>query len=108
MNDTIKKIKSVADKEEIYKDELEEIFINGHDLDDKNEFHSFLKQYNFKHLHQEGGGEGGTEYCEAVIELDGQAFKLEYSYSSYNGFDIDDIWDWKPVTPRQKTITVYE
>ena len=108
MNDTIEKIKSVADKLEIYKDELEKIFIDGYDLDDENEFHLFLKQYNFKHLHQEGGGEGGTEYCEAVIELEGQAYKLEYSYYSQDGYNVDDIWDWKLVTPKTKTVTYYE
>ncbi len=63
----------------------------------------------YKHLMQEGGGEGGSEYCEGVFELDGKCYHVSWSYASHCGFDTDDAFNTlKEVTPKEKTITVYE
>lgn len=103
----IEKLKNAAEKLEIDDDELQSVFLDGEEPDNK-KFAKVLKGLNFKHLHQDGAGIGGTEYCEAVIELSGQAFKLEYSYYSQDGYNVDDIWAWKLVTPKTKTVTYYE
>lgn len=66
-------------------------------------------KYGYEHLKQEGGGEGGSEYCYGVFKLGGKIYKAEYSYYSYNGHEYDGIYDTlKEVKPVQKTITVYE
>lgn len=63
----------------------------------------------YEHIQQEGGGEGGSEYCYGVFKLNDKYFKAEYSYYSYNGFDYDYIADTlHEVHPIEKTITVYE
>lgn len=63
----------------------------------------------FKHIEQDGGGEGGGEYCYGVFELNGVIYKAEYSYYSYNGCEYDGISDTlQIVKPVEKTITVYE
>lgn len=69
-----------------------------------------LKQtYGYKHLQQEGGGEGGAEDCFGVFELEGKAYRVYYSYYSYHGHDLTGIVDsLKEVAPVQKTVTVYE
>lgn len=57
----------------------------------------------------EGGGEGEGEYCYGVIKIGDTYLKAEWSYYSYNGCEYDSIFDTlKVVTPKQKTITVYE
>lgn len=56
-------------------------------------------------IEREGGGEGGAEDCHTIFCVDGIYYQWDYSYYSYNGFDIyDDIYE---VKPSQKTITVY-
>lgn len=63
----------------------------------------------FKHLEQEGGGEGGSEYCYGIFELNGVIYKAEYSYYSYEGHEYYGISDTlQIVKPVEKTITVYE
>jgi len=53
--------------------------------------------------------EGEGEYCYSVIRIGDKFFKAEWSYYSYNGCDFDYIEDTiKEVTPKEKTITVYE
>lgn len=67
------------------------------------------KRFGFEHMECEGGGEGEGEYCYGVIRLSDKYFKAEWSYYSYNGCEYDYIEDTiKEVTPREKTITVYE
>lgn len=69
----------------------------------------FFSKYGYVHLEQEGGGEGGGEYCYGVFSLGGKTYKAEYSYYSYNGHDYDSILDTlHEVKPVQKVITVYE
>lgn len=65
--------------------------------------------WGYEHLEQEGGGEGGSEYCYGVFKLKGKVYRAEYSYYSYEGSDYSDILGTlKEVKPVQKTITVYE
>ena len=67
------------------------------------------KEFQYKHIEQDGGGEGGSEYCYGVFELKGVVYKAEYSYYSQYGHDYDDILSTlKVVTPVQKMVTVYE
>lgn len=74
-----------------------------HDVKDK------LFELGYEHLEQEGGGEGGSEYCYGVFRLGDKIYKAEYSYYSYNGHEYDGIYHTlKEVKPVQKTITVYE
>lgn len=63
----------------------------------------------FNHLEQDGGGEGGGEYCYGVFELNGVIYKAEYSYYSYQGHEYDGVSSTLRVCkPVEKTITVYE
>lgn len=63
----------------------------------------------YKHLQQEGGGEGGAEYCFGIFKLNGKIYRAEYSYYSHHGHEYDDIINTvREVKPVQKTITVYE
>ena len=67
-----------------------------------------IAKYDFEHLMQEGGGEGGSEYCEAVFRFDGKLYHVEYSYASHCGHDYDYISETlTEVTARKKTVTVY-
>lgn len=59
------------------------------------------------HIEQEGGGEGGGEYCYAVIQVGEKFYKIEYSYYSYNGYDYDDA-DVYEVVPVERLVTFYE
>lgn len=58
-------------------------------------------------IEQEGGGEGGAEDCHSVIKVDGVFYKVTYSYYSHHGFSTDYA-EVFVVTPKEKTITVYE
>lgn len=63
----------------------------------------------YEHIEQEGGGEGGSEYCFGVFKLNGKIYRAEYSYYSYNGHEYDGIINSvREVKPVEKTITVYE
>lgn len=63
----------------------------------------------YEHLEQEGGGEGGSEYCYGTFKLKGKVYQAEYSYYSYHGYEYDGILDsLKEVVPVEKTIIVYE
>ena len=62
---------------------------------------------NFEFVEQEGGGEGGAEYCYTVFKWKGDFYKIIYSYSSYGGYDYDYSQIYR-VTPKEKTVTVYE
>ncbi len=59
-------------------------------------------------IEQAGGGEGGSEYCYAILKWKDSFFKVEYSYYSFEGFNYDDIFESMiEVKPKEKTITVY-
>ena len=63
----------------------------------------------YQHLQQDGGGEGGSEYCYGVFKLNDTIYKAEYSYYSHYGHEYDGITSTlREVKPVSKTITVYE
>jgi hypothetical protein len=68
-----------------------------------------LDSFGYVHLDQEGGGEGGSEYCYGVFKLGEKFYRAEYSYYSHHGYEYDGIVDTlREVKPVEKTITVYE
>lgn len=63
----------------------------------------------YKHLDAETGGEGAVEHCYGVFSIDGVIYKAEWSYYSYDGWCYDGIESTlRVVTPKEKTITIYE
>jgi len=95
--------------------EFSEIENLGVDYEDGNweKYRSDLKEvekeWGYKHLMQEGGGEGGAEECEGVFEFMGKIYRAYYSYQSYCGHEYDCILDnLKEVKPVEKTVVVYE
>lgn len=81
-----------------------------------------LDKYGYEHIMEEGGGEGGSEYCEGVFKLGGGPsgdtyFKASWSYYSHHGYETSGCADTltevtsemtRQVTPVQETITVYK
>ena len=57
-----------------------------------------------KHIEQDGGGEGGGEHCETVVQAGDKYYKIVYSYYSYDGYNYDDA-DVYEVTPVQRLVT---
>lgn len=84
---------------------LQELF-----SDDQDELYSVdLDKFGYKLIEGDFGGEGEGEYCYAVISFQGKFYKGEYSYYSYNGCDFDNLCNSiREVTPKEKTVTVYE
>lgn len=75
----------------------------------KENYNNFVETYGYSHLMQDGGGEGGAEYCEGVFKLKGVMYKVEWAYYSYNGYETGGATNTlRIVTPVEKTITVYE
>lgn len=69
----------------------------------------YLSERGYELLETDGGGEGGTEYCYGVIKLGDEHYKAEWAYYSYSGCEYDNIENTvKLVTPKEKTVTVYE
>ncbi len=93
-----------------------EIWNEGREEDDfieDYEFREFLNGYGpddherVTFIEQEGGGEGGAEYCYAVIKVDDVFYKVEYSYASYDGYN----WDYataSEVKPVERMVVFYE
>lgn len=72
-------------------------------------FKAFTDEFELTNIERDGGGEGGGEYCYGVIKLGEEYYKAEWTYYSYQGEDFDDIESTiTQVSPRKKTITVYE
>ena len=70
---------------------------------------AFKAEVGYEHLDQDGGGEGGAEYCYGVFKLQGKIYRAEYTYYSHEGYEYGGIADTlREVKPVQKTITVYE
>jgi len=75
----------------------------------QSEIKALEKEWDYEHLTQEGGGEGGSEYCYGVFRLKGVVYKAEYNYYSHEGDNYDGIVDTlKVVKPVEKTIVVWE
>lgn len=76
----------------------------------KDFYNSFLhneKLGNYEFVYEVGDCEGGGEYsCKVIHFTDHDVYiKVEGSYYSHDG----TYWEsFKPVTPKEKTITVYE
>ena len=60
-----------------------------------------------KHIEQDGGGEGGGEHCETVVQAGDKYYKIVYSYYSYEGYNYDgaDVYE---VIPTERLVTFYE
>lgn len=70
---------------------------------------TWVKENNLKMLEQEGGGEGGSEYCSMVFSWKDKVYKIEYSYYSHEGHNYEGVEDTiREVVAAQKTITVWE
>lgn len=45
----------------------------------------------------------------SIISLNNTMYRLDYQMGSYSEIDGgSNLWDWKPVQSKQKTVTVYE
>jgi hypothetical protein len=102
-------MKMMAKKDQYIPDTVKDLV---YDLSE-NEIHGMnielLDDYGFEHMEQEGGGEGGSEYCWAVFRFKNKLYKTEYSYYSYDGHYYNDILETlREVVPTQKMVTVYE
>lgn len=65
--------------------------------------------FQYEHIEQEGGGEGGAEYCYGIFKLNDKYYRAEYRYYSYEGHDYEGILNTlQEVKPVTKTVTVYE
>lgn len=60
-----------------------------------------------KHIEQDGGGEGGGEHCETVVQAGYKYYKIVYSYYSYDGYNYEDA-DVYEVVPVERLVTFYE
>lgn len=62
---------------------------------------------NMKFIEQEGGGEGGGEHCETVVQAGDKYYKIVYSYYSHDGYNYDyaDVYE---VIPTERLVTFYE
>lgn len=96
---------------DVLKEQLEEIFAKS-DYD----LLSFLlgdydedaaKAAGLEHREQDGGGEGGSEYCYTVFSIGDKYYKIAYSYYSHEGYETDYATAYE-VTPVQRMTTYYE
>ena len=60
-----------------------------------------------KFIERDGGGEGGSEHCETVVQVGDVYYKIVYSYYSYNGYEYDGAEVYE-VVPVEKIVTFYE
>lgn len=89
--------------------EVDELVYNMCEGDVYSSVKEVLEKYDYEHLEQDGGGEGGSEYCYGIFKLDGRVYKAEYSYYSYHGHEFSGITNnLSEVKPVTKTVTVYE
>lgn len=58
-------------------------------------------------IEQDGGGEGGTEYCETILKVGDNFVKITYRYYSHHGYEFDGATVYS-VTPIEKMVTIYE
>jgi len=93
------------------KGQLEEIFAESdYDflsflLGDYDEEAAFAAK--LEHHEQDGGGEGGSEYCYTVFSIGDVYYKIAYSYYSHHGYETDYATAYE-VTPVQRMTTYYE
>lgn len=83
--------------------------------DGEYQFKDFLRGHSYgipevdrvQYIQHEGGGEGGGEHCESVIQVDGVFYMITYIYASYDGFYWDDA-GVEVVQPVERTVVFYE
>lgn len=83
-------------------------------------YHVVIKEYteqflkkcgikDYEHIEQEGGGEGGAEYCSGVFRLNGKFFAASWSYYSHHGYDESGCASTlREVRPVEKVVTIWE
>lgn len=106
MSNAIAKLKECADKLEMDDYEVKYSLLHDDSSADAT-FESLKEELGYKLIEREGG-EGSGDSAHSVIELEGKLYRLDYGYASYDGYHIDDIWDWTEVKAVEKTVTVYE
>ena len=92
------------------KDEIDvEVDLLGFLLGDegKDIFYNEDKSHSIQFIEQDGGFDGGAGDCYTIVKFDDIFYKISYSYYSHYGFKLDYA-SLKKVTPKEKTITVYE
>jgi hypothetical protein len=71
-------------------------------------FDKIKTEFGYELLQEEGGGEGGAEYCYGVFSLKGKTYKAEFSYFSYDGNSTNGCANsLKEVTPVIQKVTVW-
>lgn len=65
------------------------------------------EEFEVDFVEQEGGGEGGSEYCYSILKIGEKFYKIEYSYYSHAGYETEDA-ELVEVSAKQQTVTVYE
>ena len=100
------KIKNKAKELNINDNAIIRIFIDAYSSDNE-EFEKFLNQLNYKFICENDVNYDSNDRT-VIIELEGRPYKLTYYVSSYDGDNIDDIWDWQPAIKKEVITTVYE
>lgn len=57
---------------------------------------------------EQEGGESEGEYAHTIWEWNGEFFRLDYNYYSYNGYENIDIDDIRHVKKVERTVSFYE
>jgi hypothetical protein len=96
--------------------EIEELFINKYGLKiTVDKFQEAIESFNvttndmfdISLVEQDGGGEGGSEYCSSVLKIGDKFFRINYTYQSHVGFDF---WEGSPaqeVHPQKVEVIKY-
>jgi hypothetical protein len=97
------------DGEKIDLTDLDEIVFRLCENDISHKVLPYVDGFKFEHIQQEGGGEGGSEYCYGIFKLNDKYYKAEYSYYSYNGHEYEGICESLiEVFPVERLVTFYE
>lgn len=94
----------------------EEILYGGmwelHDDDDNfianSKFFAFLNNLNYEFIESARSTDDNHDVYFSRFKLDDKIFEVMGSYSSYDGINFYDPYNFYEVKPIQKTITVYE
>ncbi len=96
--------------------EIERLFINKYDLKiTTDKFKEIAKTFinssydmiDITLIEQDGGGEGGSEYCYSVLKIGEKFFKFGYSYQSHAGFSFWGNTPVKEVHPQKVEVIKY-
>lgn len=67
----------------------------------------WAKDNKYELIEQEGGGEGGSEWCYSVLKFGDNIYRIDFGYRSHHGYEFRGA-KIREVKPVKKTITVYE